>query len=86
MTWGGGQTGPETGVGGLNRANLRRIEASEEEMTREANEIRRNEPDENDDKSIKDGYRRDFINKLTLIMIIAFVFGLIIFVRVFVAH
>jgi len=55
-------------------------------MTREANEIRRNEPDENDDKSIKDGYRRDFINKLTLIMIIAFVFGLIIFVRVFVAH
>ncbi len=87
MTWGGGQTGPETGLGGLNRANLVRIEASQEEMARETDGIRRDEPDENEDKSIKDGYRRDFINKLVLIAILVLVFGLILAWKlIFAAH
>ncbi len=86
MSWGGGQTGPETGVGGLNRGNLSRIEAGQEELIHEAEESRRDEPDEDDDKTIKEGYRNDLINKLTIIAILAFLIGLVLYLRIFVAH
>jgi len=86
MTWGGGQTGPETGVGGLNRANLVRIHSSEDGMIREAEGDRRNDSDENDDESIKNRNREVFLGKLTIIIILALFFGLVVYLAVFVAH
>jgi len=53
-------------------------------MFREAREDRRNEPDENDDQAIKDGYRGDFIRKIVLVTITVVFFASILFLRLFV--
>ena len=72
-------------MGGQNRANLARIESSQQELLEEAETNRRNDPDENDDKSLKNRNREGFINIIIGIIIVAFLIGLFAFVA-FVPH
>jgi len=55
-------------------------------MIREAEGDRRNDSDENDDESIKNRNREVFLGKLTIIIILALFFGLVVYLAVFVAH
>jgi hypothetical protein len=79
MSWGGGQTGPPTGLGGLNRANLARIDQSHEDLLLDSEKSRDN-ADENDEESLKHRTRENFINILVGIIVAALLIGLFVYV------
>lgn len=73
MTWGGGQGGPPTGIGGRDRANFARIEASHEDMLRESQELgNRNDYDEDpEDQQKHDGVGGlRYVGALILVLVI----------------
>jgi hypothetical protein len=78
MVWGGGD-------GGQGRANLERWESVRDDVLRKE-ENRGDDSDGNDDESIKNRNREDSINRLVVIMIVAFFIGLIGYLVVFFLH